>query len=122
MFDRVTESMISKKTSYRGMSGAIRRAINSGALKGVLTASDVRRVLPPGKAAAPVNVIEKSLSYMEKNKEIVRHKDKFYTKDSVPTLTGSAIPDSMITGKILNTEVRNGKLIATVEVTSLDAK
>ena len=110
------------KPSFRGMSGIIRRGINKGNLKGCISISDVRRILPESKACAPDKIIEKSLAYMSKQNEIATHQGKFHTKDSMPTLSMTGIPESIITGKILNSEIRSGKLIATVEVVSLDSK
>ena len=108
-----------RKTNYRGIASAVRRGVNTGELKGLISFGSVRNLLPEEKADAPNKVIEKSLVNLVKNQEIIRKGREFYTKD-VAEKEAEEKATVMVTGKLLNSTVRNGKMIVTIEALSID--
>lgn len=107
---------------YRGITNVVRRAIQKGELKGIINPSDVRHLLPEAKASAPDQVINRSLNQMARKDELHESRGVFSTKEfgSAPTSSAGKPSESVITGTILDTRVENGKILATVEVKSLD--
>lgn len=111
-----------KMKTFRGISGSIRRAINMNELKGQLVSTNIRMILPQEKSDAPDKVIEKSLKYLAKNGDIVMKNNRFFTKEAAAAQLISDTPSVMIFGKLLESELTNGKMTALVEVTSLEYK
>ena len=117
---------------FRGITGAVRRAINRGDLRNQITYDGVRKLLPEEKRLAPDKVIRASLARMANQNEIRRNDGSFFVKrgidrEVVPPAPTAAAPtpskgEVMIVGKLVNTSMRDGKIIAEVEVTSLDNK
>jgi hypothetical protein len=114
------------KRLYRGITNVVRRGIHSSDLRGKITLADVRCLLPEQKQDAPDRTIQASLNRMARNNEIQRVHGDFYTKDikkssikEATTSTASAPNEAVVKGKLLGTKTENGKIIATVEVTSL---
>lgn len=107
-----------RKTNYRGIAGAVRRGINGGDIVGQITFGAVRGLLPSEKADAPNKVIEKSLKNLALNNEIIEKAGQFYTKDAAAE-TPKAV-SVIVTGKLISSVVRDGKMIVTIEATSID--
>lgn len=102
---------------YKGISGAVRREVNSGGLSGEITIAAVRELLPDGKNRAPESVIRNSLNYLTQMNEIERRGARFFTK-SVPVqvLTKKVI----VTGNLMDTKVKDGKCVVTIEVDEME--
>jgi hypothetical protein len=108
------------RKSYRGMSVNIRRLINSGEVTGKLTPVKLRKHLPGDLCQAPNKVIWKSLEYMAKNNDIqAAGKKDFFPNDFD---LSPKKPQVIVTGELLDTESRNGKLVVTIEVDSMEAQ
>ncbi len=116
--------------NFRGITGAVRRGINSGAIKGKITYSGVRNLLPEDKKAAPDKTIRASLGQMVRKEEIQKVAKDFYTKDitkiSIKAATDSngatKMKDVCVVGKLIGTGMKDGKMIAKIAVTTLDFK
>jgi hypothetical protein len=126
---------VKREVRYRGISNAVRRAIARSEISGEIKIQDVRAKLDASKCSAPEKVIEKSLSYLANNGEIIAGKNgRFFTKDSLKSeSTPSAVnkesrsgmllgagDSALVSGKITSMSYEEGKVIATVEVKSLD--
>jgi len=117
-----------QKRQFRGITGAVRKAINRGDIKGEIKFSEVRKLLPQIKRKAPDKVIRGSLNQMARNHEIKRFESRFFTKDiKIPTVAKQSVPgltpydgEIMVIGKLVNTSIKSGKMIVEVEVSSLD--
>lgn len=111
---------------YRGITGVVRRAVNDGTIKGLISCNGVRELLPEVKRTAPDKVINVSLHRMAKHKEIQKIHGTYYTKEATKatdvkdTRKSSTSPEVMIMGNLLSTRMEDGKVVATVIVHSLD--
>lgn len=123
---------MSRYQKYRGLAGIIRRAANFGHLTGEIKPEDVRELLPESKNDAPDKVINKSLYYLSEQGDIVQIGERYFVKGSEPKPKDyrqiemvapkvSASPgEALVTGKIVSMDTVDGKLIAKVEVSSLE--
>jgi hypothetical protein len=117
---------------FRGITGTVRRAINRGDLRNQITYDGVRNFLPQEKKEAPDKVIHASLARMARHNEIIRENGSFFVKRGIdrqpveipaaPQATAAkpSKDEVMVIGKLVHTSMKDGKLIAEVEVTSLD--
>lgn len=113
---------------YRGISGAIRRAANQGHLVGEIKPEDVRSLLPKEKSDAPDQVITKTLHYLSNQGDIVQVGGRYFVKGSEPKVhkqigipeIKSSKDEALVAGKIISIDTVDGKLIAKVEVSSLE--
>ena len=124
------------RKKYRGLTAAIRFGMNSGQLQGELTEDAVRNILTDERYAdLPEGTITKSLAYMAKNCEVQKVHGKYFSKEvkTVSEPVSSAPQASMskpqikssdvcVIGKLVGTSMNNGRMIANVEVTTLDYK
>ena len=102
---------------FRGLSGVIRRGIHSGALKGEITVDTIRPLLTHKFVSASDNTITNSLKYLVGGNEIVLVDGKYYTKES--KLQTDRV-ERIVTGYITNTKTVHGKILVTIEATSID--
>ena len=107
---------------FGGISGAIKRGILTGSLTGRVTAMKVRELLPVEKKTAPDKVIYKSLNYLTDKGVLRKAVDGFYPAMLEESTQTQLKNEVMVVGKLLGTTVTNGKIVANVEVTSLDYK
>jgi hypothetical protein len=113
---------------YRGISGVVRRAANQGYLDGEIKPADIRPLLPEGKNSAPDKVIIKSLYYLASQGDIVQVGGRYFVKGSEPKVhrqiqipeTKTSKGDALVVGKIISMDTIDGKLVAKVEVSSLE--
>lgn len=123
---------MSDSRQYRGLAGMIRLALNTDKLKGELNEDTVRGFINGERFnKMPRGVITKSLAYMHKNFEIQRIHGRYYSKD-VKSITAPApaprkesnvkVTDVCVIGKLVGTSLSNGRMIANIEVTTLDYK
>lgn len=126
--------------SYRGLTGKIRYAINSGKLKGELNEDSVREILDDEKfSSMPDGTITKSLAYMAKKCEVQKFRGRYFSKEEPKMVTDPVKPapqasqtsteklevkssDVCVIGKLVGTSLHNGRMIANIEVTTLDYK
>jgi hypothetical protein len=116
------EFMKRRQVRYRGISNAVRKAIARGDIRGEIKIKDVRPHIPTGKASASNDVVEKSLSYLAKRKEIIKGAHgRFFTRDSMPkTEVKSSGDQAIITGTVLDMKLVDGKVHALIEVSSFE--
>ncbi|MCF8019882.1 MAG: hypothetical protein K9L62_10825 [Vallitaleaceae bacterium] len=121
---------------YRGVAGKLRYAFNSGRIQGEITRDACREVLCDEKfQGMPNNVIDKTLFYMKKNAEIQRIHGVYYTKElknvnpdtvtkppTIPLQQGKGKKEACVLGRLISTKMVDGKMIAEVEVASIDFK
>ena len=140
------------KTRFRGITNVVRRGINDGVIKGRISYNQVRSLLPEAKKMAPDKVIRISLYGMARRNEIQKVYKDYYTKDTQLTSYVKKPEKSnklamvydkieitkpphetkpphdtkkkevCVLGKLINTQMVGGRMIANVEVTSLDFK
>ena len=108
-----------RNVKYRGICGAVRRAIAAGELSGMITAAKVRDILPEGKKDAPLDTILASLKRLESLNEIVEKDKAFMTKDHAENTDVQRV---WVEGVLLNTTMKSGKVVVTIEVESFDSK
>lgn len=102
---------------FRGISAAVRRAINSGGLVGEIRPDLVRDLLPNNKKAAPDSVIISSLKHLANLNEIREKNGEFFTKNqSLP----SGLARVIVIGILIKTVVSDGKCVATIEVEQME--
>lgn len=106
---------------FRGITGIIRKAINNNELKGELRYSEIRSVLPEENKQAPDKSIKSSLYHMLKGNEIQRVHGVYFTKDA-STAPAKSKSEVCVLGKLIGTQMIDGKMVANVEVTTLDYK
>ena len=109
-------------SNLRGITGVVRRGINSNELNGEIFPGTVRGLLPEEKQHAKDTDITKTLTRMAKSNEIMKVHGKFFTKDTSVKSSMVKKPEVMVLGRLVGTSVDNGKMVAKVEVTSLDYK
>jgi hypothetical protein len=127
---------------YRGVSAKLRYAFNSGLIQGEITRDACRKVLCDEKfQGMPNSVIDKALFYMKKNAEIQRIHGVYYTKELKNVNPGTVIKppsvslqhdkkevpqqdkkEACVLGRLINTKMVDGKMIAEVEVSAIDFK
>jgi len=108
-------------TQFRGIVGVVRRGINSDGLKGQITPDVVRHMMPVDKQHVPDRAIIASLNRMARGNEIQRVHKQFFTKDIKPR-PASSLQEVIVVGKLLGADMHEGKMVARVEVTSMDYK
>ena len=108
------------KTKYRGICGAVRRAINSELIKGEITPGMVRSLLPEIKKDAPDNVIFNSLRRMSDLNEIEEIGSKYFTKNHAPTEPSVVFQRMCVIGGLVSTTVQDGKCLVTIEVETMN--
>jgi len=119
---------MSRYQKYRGLAGIIRRAANFGHLTGEIKPEDVRGLLPESKNDAPDKVINKSLYYLSEQGDIVQIGERYFVKGSEPKVhkqigipeIKSSKDEALVAGRIISIDTVDGKLIAKVEVSSLE--
>lgn len=103
---------------YRGISNAVRRAINNGSLTGEIHPDKVRSLLPETKRNAPDNVIVTSLKRLADMHEIKEVGSRYFVKNQAP---GTPLLQRMcVIGGLISTTVQDGKCIVTLDVETMN--
>jgi len=105
------------KVKFRGICGAVRRAMHNGSLIGEITPGIVRTLLPDEKKTAPDHVVITSLKRLADLNEIVENKNRFFTKMIVSVTTH---PQVSVIGSLLSIKVVDGKSIVTIEAVDME--
>jgi len=107
---------------YRGITGVVRRGVNSNHLKGQITMDKIRKLLPEGKQDAPDRTIRASLNRMARGNEIQKVHGQFFTKEVKKVEAADANKESevLVMGRLLGTKTVDGKIVAEVEVSKLE--
>ena len=106
------------KVQFRGICGAVRRAIHNGSLVGEIRPDIVRTLLPEEKKAAPNRTILTSLRRLADLNEITEDRSRFFTKSM--TATPLSDPQVSIIGTLLSVKVVAGESIATIKVVEME--
>ncbi len=103
-------------SNFRGISAAVRRAINNGILVGKIEPQQIREILPETKRGAPTDVIFKSLKYLVSMNEIEEKKGSFFVK-SLTVISGQQVS---VIGELISVKVVDGKSIVTIEAVEME--